>query len=122
MSARNFSILLGAVLLLIGLWGMATGGHDHELIVFGVNANHNWVHLLSGAVGLVAGFMGFGRTFLIAFGAVYGLVTILGFANVEPVTSGLNLNMADNFLHLGISAASLLVGLRREGGVAARHA
>jgi uncharacterized protein DUF4383 len=113
--AKTFSMVLGVVLLVVGIWGMVTGGgHDHMLLVFGINTSHNWVHLLSGALGLITGLAGerAAKTYLLAFGTVYGLVTILGFLNVQPVVQMLNLNMADNLLHLAISAACLIVGMQ----------
>jgi len=116
--AKPFSIVLGVVLLAVGLWGMATGGHSHDLLVFGINANHNLVHLLSGALALVAGFAGarYAAFYCLVFGSVYGLVAVLGFFNVAYAVDLLNLNMADNFLHLGISVACLLVGGMSKSG------
>jgi hypothetical protein len=110
--AKGFAIVLGVVLLVVGLWGLATGGHDHNLIVFGVNAPHNWVHIISGALALVLGLAGEGpaRAYCIGFGLVYGLVAVLGFIGLESVVRLLNLNMADNLLHTGIAAACLAVG------------
>jgi hypothetical protein len=112
--AKTFAMVLGAVLLLVGIWGTTTGGHDHELIVFGVNSAHNMVHLLSGLLGLIMAFAGerWAKTYLLGFGTVYGLVTILGFLNVTSVVRMLNLNLADNLLHLAISASCLIVGLQ----------
>lgn len=108
--ATTFTWILGIVLLLVGIWGMVQGGHDHELMGFGVNMLHNVVHLGSGLAGILAALAGarWVRTYLLAFGAVYGLVTILGFLDVEPVVRLLNINMADNWLHLAITAACLL--------------
>ncbi len=115
MSSKTFAMLLGIVLMVVGLWGMATGGHDHLLVVFGVNASHNLVHLLSGAAAIGCALAGerYSRGFCLIFGVVYGLVALLGFLNVDSVVTLLNLNMADNFLHLGIAAACLLVGWRK---------
>jgi hypothetical protein len=110
---KQFSLVLGVVLLAVGIWGAVTGGHDHQLIVFGINATHNGVHILSGALAIVASFMGLkaSKLYCILFGAVYGLVTVAGFGGVQQAVTMLNLNMADNLLHLGISAACLGIGL-----------
>ena len=115
MSSKPFSMLLGVVLMLVGLWGMATGGHDHNLVVFGINSSHNIVHLLSGAAAIGASLGGesYAKIYCLLFGSVYGLVTIAGFLNVGPVVTMLNLNVPDNFLHLAISAACLWVGSRK---------
>ena len=115
--AKPFSMILGIVLLAVGLWGMATGGHRHTLVMFGINASHNLVHALSGALALMAGLAGarYATSYCLVFGTVYGLVAVLGFFNVTSVVTLLNLNMADNFLHLGISVACLWVGGMSKG-------
>ena len=111
--AKKFSLLLGIVLLGVGVVGWFTGGHDHSLIIFGINMKHNLVHIASGALALLAGLGGekYAKMYCIAFGVVYGLVTIAGFLNISAAVQMLNLNMADNFLHLGISVACLGVGV-----------
>ncbi|MDQ3772920.1 MAG: DUF4383 domain-containing protein [Pseudomonadota bacterium] len=71
--------VIGAVLTLVGVAGFLTGG---MLFIFGVNALHNVVHLLSGVLGLAAGFYAGGqwaRYYNQGFGVVYLLVTALGF-------------------------------------------
>lgn len=111
---KTFTLTLGVILLGIGLWGAISGGHYHELVIFGVNANHNWVHILSGALAIGAGLRSTttAKNYCLIFGAVYGLVTVLGFLNVPQVVALLNLNTADNFLHLGIAASCLYFGLK----------
>ena len=112
--AQPFSMLLGIVLLGVGLWGTFTGGHDHNLIIFGINGSHNLVHVISGAlaIGVSLGSGAYAKAYCVAFGAIYGLVAIAGFANISAVVQMLNLNAADNLLHLGIGAVCLLVGLQ----------
>jgi len=110
--ARPFCTLLGIVLLCVGLWGLVTGAHAHELVVFGINGNHNLVHVLSGILGIIAAFAGRGaaKTFCLVFGAIYGVVAVAGLVNISAVVELLNLNLADNLLHGGIAAACLVVG------------
>ncbi len=101
--------VLGVVLLLVGLAGLL----NLPLPVFEVNTTHNIVHLLSGIVALLAAANGYqySKIYLIVFGIVYGLVTILGFLMVGFVWDLLALNTPDNYLHLVITAACLIVGL-----------
>lgn len=112
--AKNFALILGVGLLAAGLGGSLTGGHNHNLIIFGINFAHNLVHILSGALALLAAVVSerYAKGYCLAFGIVYGLVTIGGFLNVAAVVQLLNLNVADNVLHLAISAACLWVGTR----------
>jgi hypothetical protein len=105
---RPLALILGIALLAAG----ALGFFVKPFPVFSVNALHNVVHLASGALALIAVGAGYGaaRLFLIVFGLVYAAVTIAGFLNVQQVVTLLHLNSADNFLHLAIAAACLVVG------------
>jgi hypothetical protein len=107
---KTFATVLGAVLLLVGILGFFQ--QPEVLGIFGVNNLHNWVHVLSGALGLVAGLTMAGkyaRSFNIGFGAVYALVAVLGLLGIL-VPELLNADMADNWLHVAIAVASLGVG------------
>src|SRR5688572_5995743 len=106
---KPFTLVLGIVLLGVGAWGAMSGGHDHELIIFGINTTHNLVHILSGILGIATALISIkaAKMYCLLFGAVYGLVTVAGFAGIPQVVGMLNLNTADNFLHLAITAACL---------------
>ncbi len=109
---KGFSMLLGLILLVIGVVGTLTGRHNHDLVIFGVNLAHNVVHLVSGGLAIVAALAGEGyaKTYCLLFGTVYGVVAIGGFLGVSALVQILNLNMADNLLHLAIAATCLWVG------------
>lgn len=100
--------LLGLVLTIIGVAGFFVAGG--MLLIFHVDTMHNIVHLASGLVGLWAlnSSQSASRWYLIIFGLVYGVVTVMGFMMGDVL--GMMMNMADNYLHLGISAACLIVG------------
>ena len=117
MTAKTFVLVLGVVLLAVGVVGWFTGGHDHNLVVFGINMTHNLVHIASGVVALIMAKSGekAAKTYCLLFGAVYGLVTVAGFLSVAPAVKLLNLNSADNLLHLAIAAACLGVGFQSKG-------
>lgn len=102
--------ILGLVLTIVGVVGFFVPGGN--LIVFEVNTAHNVVHLASGLVALFCfnSSQSYSRWFLILFGLVYGLVTVIGFAMAGDILGLFHTNTADNYLHLGISAACLLVG------------
>ncbi len=100
--------ILGIVLLLVGVAGFFTGD---TLIIFQVDTIHNIVHILSGVVALfaVSSGLSYARMYLIVFGLVYGLVTILGFMS-GSILGLFAVNTPDNYLHLAIAAACLVVG------------
>ena len=109
-----------AVPTLGGAAGFFTGG---TLSIFGINALHNAVHLVSvvhlvsGVLGLAAGFYAGGRWaryYNQRFGVIYLLVTALGFVAPALTASQLAINSADNVLHLalGIVLAGVGFGVR----------
>jgi hypothetical protein len=123
--AQLYALVFGAVLLLVGILGFflsasfATGDavaqEKSTLILFDINGYHNVIHLASGAVGLaMAATPASARLFALGFGVVYGLVTVLGFVltnDMEVLLGIIPINMADNFLHLAISALGIAAGL-----------
>ena len=111
---RTAARIFGFAFLLVGVLGFVPGvTRGHMLLgVFHVNAAHNVVHLLSGAVALVASSgEAASRTFFRFFGVVYGLVAILGFIGGDkPVLGFISNNVADTWLHVVIALASLVLG------------
>jgi hypothetical protein len=106
---KSVTWLLGIVLLLVGIAGFFTG---NMLFVFQVDTIHNIVHILSGVVALAAVSSGesYARLYLIIFGIVYALVTIVGFVNNGDILGLFAVNDADNYLHAAIALVSLGVG------------
>ncbi|HEX8033318.1 MAG TPA: DUF4383 domain-containing protein [Ktedonobacterales bacterium] len=111
---KTYALILGAVLTLIGILGfipgLAPGGN--LLGIFAIDGAHNIVHLLSGIIGIAAGlspYARYARWYALAFGIVYGLVTIIGFIQGNTVLGLFVINTADNILHLLIAVASLAV-------------
>lgn len=112
--APLYAKVLGAVLTLVGLLGFVPAfvSNGNLLGIFAVDPLHNVIHLASGIVGLAAGFAAGGnyaRTYAGVFGAVYALVTVVGFIQGHTVLGLINVNAADNVLHTLIAAASLAV-------------
>lgn len=85
------------------------------LLWFQVNGVHNWVHILSGVLALLAGLTAAGSyaaTYNKTFGLVYLLVGILGLLGVTFVVDLLMLNSADNWLHIVIGVVTTWVGFK----------
>jgi Domain of unknown function (DUF4383) len=123
--AQLYALVFGATLVLAGILGFfynasfATGNEtltdrDAVLGILDVNGWHNVVHILSGAVGLaVAGSYGGARAYALGFGAVYAVVTILGFAygDGDSIFKLIPINTEDNILHALIAIAGIGAGL-----------
>ncbi len=89
-----FAYLAGAALVLVGLIGFAvdttfdtgSGIDGDRLIVFEVNGLHNLVHIAPGLLLLaVAPKRATARLGVIAFGVIYGIVTLIGLIDGETV-------------------------------------
>ena len=110
--AKLYAQVLGIVLTAVGILGFipALAPDGNLLGIFAINSAHNVVHLLSGIVGLAAGFLGTGqyaRWYAGVFGAVYALVTVVGFIQVTTVLGIIPVNLPDNLLHTAIAIVSL---------------
>lgn len=109
--------VFGAVFVLVGLLGFVGGltPKGNLLGLFAVSPLHNIIHLAGGLVLLVAAFTAEGRgarATLLVFGAVYALVTVLGFVAGPLLTKlGVAINGMDNVLHLVLAVALLGVPL-----------
>lgn len=101
--------LLGVVLTIVGIAGFFVPG---MLLFFEVDTVHNVIHLASGLVALFAfnSSQAYSRWYLIVFGLIYGIVTVIGFAMGGDILGLFHVNDADNYLHLAIAAVSLIVG------------
>ena len=118
--AQWYCLLAGLSLLLAGILGFVADanfdtGADVDggsLVGFEVNAIHNIVHIASGLV-LLAAFpkRSSARIVAIAFGVVYGLVTIIGLIDGDSIFGLLAINAADNVLHIVLSLAGIAAGL-----------
>ena len=115
------ALIIGIVYLLVGLVGFTITGfdnfteHDHSqtLLGFAINPLHNIVHVVIGILGIalwstVARARAYGWILAVGYGAtfVYGLVV----AN-NPEANVLNINGADNGLHLVSALAGLAIAL-----------
>lgn len=115
---KKVSMIFGIVFLLVGLLGFVPGvvmtdsdGMQLLLGIFMVDPLHNGVHIASGILGLLGSTSSmYAKWYLVGFGAVYGLVTVLGF--IDPTLFGLMMvNPADNYLHLALTVGLLGSGL-----------
>lgn len=103
----------GVVFIVLGLLGFVS---DPLLGIFEVDMVHNLVHLASGILALIFASQGEAqaRRFALILGVVYALVTVLGFLMGDGKLLGLmEVNGADNILHLLLAVVFLIVGLKK---------
>lgn len=111
----KLAYVFGVVFLAIGVLGFVPGitTDGHLLGIFDVSPIHNIIHLLSGIAALVLASTGKekgSQMYFRVFGIVYGLVTIIGFIQGTTVLGLIGVNVADNLLHLAITAVALYAG------------
>ena len=115
------ALVIGAVYLLVGIAGFFVTGfdgfteHDHDqtLLGFAINPLHNIVHLVIGLLGvLMWNKRSSARTYgwILAIG--YGAATIYGLIVAGDAEGNiLNINGADNGLHIVSTLAGLAIAL-----------
>jgi|SRR5215217_8799860 len=122
--AQWYCLLAGLSLLLAGALGFIAdsafdtgqGIQGDKLVVFEVNGWHNLVHIASGLLLLAASpKRASARTVAIAFGVVYGIVTIIGLIDGEDVLGIFPVNPADNVLHIALTILGLVSGFMSRG-------
>ena len=120
--AQVYAAVIGATLVVVGIVGFfysasfgSGDGTEREAVlgILDVNGWHNLVHIASGVLGLalIGSYPG-ARAYAFGLGALYLVVTLLGFAagdggeilNLVPV------NTEDNVLHLLIGFAGIAAG------------
>ena len=118
--AQWYAYLIGATLLLVGIAGFFvdsafdTGNNlqGDKLIAFEVNGWHNVVHILSGLFLLaMAPKRKTAKTGVLAFAAIYAIVTIIGLVDGEDVLGLIPVNPADNVLHIALTVLALAAAL-----------
>lgn len=112
----TYAKVMGILLLLIGILGFIPGLTPHGMLfgLFLVSLMHNVIHLISGLIFIGVGFSEnweLARRTTLAFAAIYGLITVMGFISPDSTVMGMPMNMADNVLHLVITVTALMFGL-----------
>ena len=107
---RTISNILGAVMTLAGIAGLAMGGSIAGILTAGTALSALWI--IAGVVTLAIGLWMPGSSMLWAkiAGVVLVILAILGFVMSGPVAGYLDNTMADNVLHLRLGVLFLWAG------------
>ncbi len=105
---NTFAIIIGAFLLIEGLWGLMSP------VVLGMlttNLPHAIIHIVLGIIGIVAGWKRRARGFCIFVGALLLVVGMLRFVPGagEVIVRILNVNVAVAWLNIVVGAVALLI-------------
>jgi Domain of unknown function (DUF4383) len=125
------ALAFGVVYLLIGIVGFFITGFDnfadngqHEMLLgFMINPLHNIVHIVIGVAGLLlARTLAGARTYGWLLFAGYALAFVYGLFAVGKSWDVLNLNGADNVLHVATAVVGLVIALAPVRTAVARQA
>ena len=122
--ARLYLTVAGALLVVLGVGGFFYNGHfgtgadvfgnDTTVKVLGAFAVNGWlnvVHLVTGAIALLAVSYA-ARAGALAIGAVYVAIAVWGFiaGSGDTILSAIPVNTADNVLHLLVGMLGIAAG------------
>jgi hypothetical protein len=115
------ALAFGAIYLLVGIVGFFVTGFDdfagnsqHEMLLglFMINPLHNIAHILVGLAGLVlARTLAGARTYGWLLAGLYAALFVYGLIAVGENWDFLNINGADNGLHLATALVGLVIAL-----------
>lgn len=114
-NADFIATILGVVFVAVGLLGFIPNPLVYEDGFFHVNAAHNFVHLISGALLLVSPYFGVPVLMIRALAIVYTAIAIFGFIapNVAELGGLIAMNMVDHWLHAAIAVLLLAIGFTK---------
>jgi len=122
--ARLYATLVGGALVIVGILGFfyssgfgtekAIRRETEEVLgILAVNGWHNLIHIATGLLGLAAAAYA-ARTYALALGLTYLLVSIWGFLVTDDglgaLISTVPVNTEDNFFHLILGLTGLAAG------------
>ena len=118
---ETLALVFGAVYLLVGIIGFFCDrlrqlrrqlAHDMILGLFMVNPLHNIAHILVGVLGLALGrTLAGARTYGWLLAVLYAALFVYGLIAVGKSWDFLNINGADNVLHILTAAVGLVIAL-----------
>ena len=112
---RTLGAISGCLFLLGGILGFVPGITDGDMFlgIFMVNTAHSIMHIVSGAVFLIASIAGAGaaRLWFQAFGILYAALAAMGFKVGDGMIFNLiSNNRNDSWGHAGLALILLLIG------------
>ncbi|HEX6710887.1 MAG TPA: DUF4383 domain-containing protein [Rubrobacter sp.] len=115
---RTFALVIGLLFLVLGILGfvpsLTTEGGEYLFGIFAVDAVHNLVYLLVGALGVAAYYWDRARLYCQVLGGFMLLIGIMGLIPAlvfeEKLLGIFAVNLADNVLHLVVGAGAAYLG------------
>jgi hypothetical protein len=114
-NASFMATILGVAFVAVGLLGFLPNPLIYEDGYFVVNAAHNFLHLIAGALLLLSPYFGIPVIMIRAMALIYTAIAIVGFVAPNFATLGglIAMNMADNWLHAVIAVVLLFISFTK---------
>lgn len=112
MTRKPFAVIIGIGFLVAGILGFMPHITVNGMLlnIFAVDPMHNWIHIISGLIALLASFNDkVSKIYFIIFGIIYTVVAIMGFVMKGQILM-MQMNMADNYLHIALAIIFLYMG------------
>ena len=112
---QRLGMIMGSLFLIGGILAFVPGVTKDGMYfgVFMVNTPHNIMHIISGAIFLIASILGakLVRAWFLLFGALYAALAGIGFLVGERLIFGLIMNSPfDSWGHAGLALIMLVIG------------
>ena len=116
--AKTLATVFGVVFVIVGLLGFVGNPLVGEGVLFHTNLTHDIVHLIIGIILLAVAFMAAEQSALTLkiFGAIYLIVALLGFFMTSPILGLIEVNAADQWLHLVLGIVLIAAGTYAKDG------
>ncbi len=114
-NADFIATILGVVFVAVGLLGFVPNPIVYDGGYFHVNAAHNFVHLITGALLLLSPYFGVPVLMIRIVAILYAAIAILGFIapNVAEFGGLVAMNHADHWLHAVLAVVLLAIGFTK---------
>ena len=114
-NASYIATVFGWIFIIVGVLGFIPNPLVYSDGFFHVNAAHNVVHLVAGALLVASPYFGAPVTTIRVVAVVYALVAIIGFIapNIATLDGAIAMNHADHWLHALLAAILLLIGFTK---------
>ncbi len=109
-NARTIANIFGAIFVIIGIVGFFPNPLVSDGGVFHVNAAHNILHIVTGLIFFAGGYSGAPVTTIRWLAVIYAIIAILGIIWPNRAIAGVEINWADNWLHIVLAIVLLAIG------------
>ena len=102
--------IFGAIFLIVGILGFIPNPLVSDHGVFLVNGAHNIVHIVTGLIFFAGAYWGAPVMTIRWLAVIYAIVAVLGILMPNSALAGVEMNWADNWLHVVLAIVLLFVG------------